>query len=366
MDNIVFIVQQLSQPRCIKRIATIYNDSAIPIKVYGFDNGLYENNLKNIPFPIYEVINRDKTANKIKKVIFFVKVIRKILKENKKTSVFYLFGFEIGVISYLLHCRNYIYEEADVSAARFKNKFIRNLLLWLDRRVINNSIFTVLTSGGFKNYIFENRKIKKNIILMPNKLSQYFKENDFELDKTIGYSNIKFGFIGLIRYPNTIVRFAKIIGKFFPQHEFHFYGDVERKEYLDDEVKSYSNVFFHGPFVNPVDLAKVYSEIDINIVCYDTGSGNVNIAEPNKLYESIYFNTPIVVSKNTYLAERVKELGVGTAINASDDDEIISYVNSLHEGYYDNVLLNIKKIDKQTLIDNPNDLVSKVKEVVNI
>lgn len=362
--QIVIIAPQLSQPRIIKRVESIHNED-IGIKVYGFDNGLYKENIKAASFRIEEIIPRIKEASKINKIIFFIKTIRRILRQNKN-CLFYLFGFEIGVISYLLHCRNYIYEEADVSAARFKNKFIRNLLLWLDRRVINNSIFTVLTSGGFKNYIFENRKIKKNIILMPNKLSQYFKENDFELDKTIGYSNIKFGFIGLIRYPNTIVRFAKIIGKFFPQHEFHFYGDVERKEYLDDEVKSYSNVFFHGPFVNPVDLAKVYSEIDINIVCYDTGSGNVNIAEPNKLYESIYFNTPIVVSKNTYLAERVKELGVGTAINASDDDEIISYVNSLHEGYYDNVLLNIKKIDKQTLIDNPNDLVSKVKEVVNI
>lgn len=359
MKTIVFIVPQLSQPRCIKRISSIAN-AGIPVKVYGFDNNLYRNNIETASFEIEEIIPRIKDTSRISKVIFFFKIIRRILKKNKN-CLFYFFGYEIGVFGFLLKCRNYIYEEADVSAARIRNKFVRKMMLSLDRNIISHSKNTIFTSGGFPDYIFKKNK-PENIILLPNKLSSWFKQNDIIIHRKINYHHIKFGFIGLIRYPDTIIRFAKVIGRNFSQHEFHFYGDVERKEYIDKEVNSYNNVFFHGPFVNPYDLINIYSEIDINIVCYDTSSGNVNIAEPNKLYESIYFNTPIVVSKNTYLAKRVNELGVGTSIDASNDNDIIAYINSLYDGYYDNVIRNIQNIEKSTLIDTSDILISNIKK----
>ena len=55
MKTCVFIVPQLSQPRCIKRIKSIY-EAGIPIKVYGFDRGIYSENISNIPFPIEKII----------------------------------------------------------------------------------------------------------------------------------------------------------------------------------------------------------------------------------------------------------------------------------------------------------------------
>ena len=360
MTRIVFIVPQLSQPRAIKRIESIHN-GCIDIKVYGFDNGLYRNNISTASFEIEEIIPRIKEASKINKIIFFIKTIRRILKQNKN-CLFYFFGYEIGAFGFLLGCRNYIYEEADVSAARVRNKFIRNMMLTLDRAIITHSRYTVFTSGGFADYIFK-RNIPRNIILLPNKLSPWFnqqKRNSVTF-KVFDYNHLKFGFIGLIRYPNTIIRFARVVGKYFPQHEFHFYGDVERNEYIDEEIKSYSNVHFHGPFVNPQDLAKIYSEIDVNVVCYDTSSGNVNIAEPNKLYESIFFYTPIIVSSNTYLSKRVKELSVGDSIVANSDNYIIDYIKSLQSSHYEYFIHKMKEIDTETLIDNPYNLIEKLK-----
>lgn len=365
MKTVVFIVPQLSQPRAIKRIESI-SKSGIYVKIYGFDNGLYKCNIDNLPFVVHEIIPRLKDASRITKILFFIKTICRIMRENRNDTIFYYFGYEIGAIAYLLGGHQYIYEEADVSAARAKNKLLHRLMLSLDRRIICKSLLTVFTSGGFIDYIFSNKNKPNNIILIPNKLSPYFDEEKKNLvnKKTIDYCKLKFGFIGLIRYPNTIIRFAKIVGKYFPQHEFHFYGDVERKEYLDSEVLSYQNVFFHGVFSNPIDLQKIYSVIDINIVCYDTCSGNVQIAEPNKLYESIFFETPIVVSDNTYLAKRVAELGVGSNIDASTDEGIISYIESLYDGYYDEVLNKMKNVEIKTLIDNPDELTSYIKQYI--
>lgn len=365
MKTIVFIVQQLSQPRCIKRISTI-QDAGFPIKVYGFDNGLYSENIKNLPFKATKVITRNKEANKLEKIRFFHSSIKQIIKENKSNSIFYFFGFEIACIAYLSGCRNYIYEEADVSAARANNNFIRKFLLSLDKRTIHKSKLTIFTSKGFPEYIFGNDKHPENIIFMPNKLSSYFNQKikDSIIRNTINQNHIRFGFIGLIRYPNTIIRFAKVIGKHFPMHEFHFFGDAERKNYIDTEITSFPNVHFHGAFKNPEDLQSIYQSIDINVVCYDTNSGNVRIAEPNKLYESIFFETPIIVSSNTFLAKRVKQYNAGDDIDASNDSSIIDYVKKLDAVRLNKIASNLTLVDFRTLIDSPIELINKINQLI--
>ena len=360
MNTLVFIALQLSQPRCIKRIDT-FKKAGFPIKVYGFDSGLYSNTLKNLPFEVEKIITRDKNVGKLQKIIFFSSTIKRIIKENKKNSIFYFFGYEIASIAWFNGCKNFIYEEADVTASRLNNSIIKNMMLAIDRAIIKKSKLTVFTSQGFVNYLFRKKK-PKNIVLMPNKLSTYFNAEKRESvnPTNIDIQHIKFGFIGLIRYPNTIIRFAKVIGKHFPQHEFHFFGDAEKKEYIDMELQSHKNVVMHGTFENPKDLQNIYSKIDISIVCYDTKSGNVRIAEPNKLYESIFFETPIIVSSGTFLEERVRELNVGEAIDASNDDSIIAFVNNITTEEFNMITYRMSMIPYSELIDSSKELISKV------
>lgn len=363
MQKVVFIALQLSQPRCIKRIKAIH-DAGFPVKVYGFDSGLYNDSLKSLPFPVERIIQRDKNQGKLKKILTFSAHIKQILKENSKNDLYYLFGYEIASLVWLLGCKNYIYEEADVTAARTNNSFVRNMMLGVDRRIIKRSYRTVLTSGGFVSYIFPKDAPMDKFIMLPNKLSPYFDETKKAqvVSTPIDVNHVKYGFIGLIRYPNTIVRFAKVIGREFPQHEFHFWGQPEREDYLDDEIKSYPNVFFHGRFKNPDDLMKIYERTDVSIVCYDTASGNVRIAEPNKIYESVFFETPIVVSSGTYLAERVDEFGTGFDIDASNDQTIIKFVKGINNDDLNVKINNMKKIPWQDVVDNSEELIEAIKQ----
>lgn len=360
MKTIVFIVQQLSQPRCIKRISTI-QDAGFPIKVYGFDTGLYTENLQDLPFKIHERIKRDKSANKINKILSFRTIIKRILKENKQNCIFYFFGFEIASIAYFLGCRNYIYEEADVVAARYHSSLLKNI----DRKIIQKSLLTVLTSAGFVEYLFNNQ-CPKNVILQPNKLSPYFDSEQKKLisRKEFNINHLKFGFIGAIRFTNTIIRFAKVIGTRFPQHEFHFYGDAENASYLND-VSNYKNIYMHGAFKNPMDLSNIYANVDINVVCYDTTSDNVKIAEPNKLYESIYFETPLVVSSGTFLARQVAKHDIGFNIDASNDNSIINFVNQLNISQLQHASNNMHAINHKDLIDSPQLLIQHIAKITS-
>lgn len=361
MVQIVFIVQQLSQPRCIKRISSI-QEAGIKVKVYGFDSGLYNDSLKSLSFPVEEIIHRSKSDRKIKKISLFVSTVHRILKANKTADLFYVFGYELGACIHLLGCRNYVYEEADVSAARVNNKVMRKLMLSLDRRIISHSYRTVLTSEGFVPCIFPQKAPFEKMIMMPNKLSPFFDgEKKAQVKKTaIDVSHIIFSFIGLIRYPNTIIRFARVIGREFPQHEFHFFGEPEKEEYIDEEIKKFKNVFLHGRFKNPDDLQKIYEQTDISIVCYDTRSGNVKIAEPNKIYESIFFETPLVVSSGTFLSERVKQLNAGYDIDASNDNSIIDFIAKLNQNDLNSKIKAMHAVPWQETVDNAEKLIEAI------
>ena len=59
---------------------------------------------------------------------------------------------------------------------------------------------------------------------------------------------------------------------------------------------------------------------------YDTTSGSKNnlLALPNKLYESMYFETPMIVSKQTYLGELVSKNKIGLVVDACDQADLIN------------------------------------------
>ena len=364
MKNIIFIVQQISQPRCIKRIKN-FIDAGYKVRVFGFNNGLYQENLDLVDFKIEEQRQINKKANPFIKVLHYFKFIRYVLQKINKKDTVYAFGFEVGSIVSMLHSGNYIYEEADVSAARVKNSFIRAFLIYLDRLIIQRSKLTVFTSKGFQDYLFPREKpYSKKTMFLLNKLDSSFRNKEREQKKQLDISSIDFGFIGLIRYPNTILRFAKLVGENFPQHRFHFWGDVEGNILEIEDWSQFSNIYFYGSFANPTDLEDIYSNIDINIACYDPNSGNVNIAEPNKLYESIFFGKPLIVTENTYLHQRIQSLEVGFGINALSDEAIISFIQNLTLENISACQMNCYKVRIDELVNNPESDMEQFNELI--
>lgn len=365
MKTVVFIVGQLSQPRCIKRIESVQK-AGIPIKVYGYNNGLYEENLKKNSFvPTGYLENK---GNIFMRRMSPYLQIRKIFKENSH-SVFYVFGYHLADILYTVGCRSFIYEEADVNSAKKKSWVLQKIAILRDKYLALNSLFTVYTSQGFVDYLFPSTK-KPQYILLQNKLSNYFisHNRDAIKPKRVDIKHIRFAFIGLIRYPNTIGRFARIIAEEYPQHEFHFYGDKSLYCELPKIVYKANNIFFHGAFKNPVDLESIYRDVDINIACYDAQSRNtavnVRIAEPNKLFESIYFLTPIIVSKDTFIGKRVLDLGVGDELLSHDDESIRQFINGITSSKIEAMINAELNIPKDQLIDNPKELINRILSLV--
>lgn len=360
MSRIIFILNNVADTRSHKRIRE-FIDHGYEVKVYGCQRtGIAFN--QQYPYEV-NVFGNFGQNHYLKRLGILLKAIRQILHENQEDDIYYCFGMDNALAVYLQTRRRYIYEEADLSHTYIGKKVIIGILEWLDKEVIKHSLLTAFTSDGYLEYHFGG-KHPANSAMIYNKLPPTILDIPILPKRKLDMKNLKIGFVGGIRGV-TVCNFAKVIGEHFPQHEVHFYGYVNKvQEDIFAQLKAYPNIFFHGAFTSPVDLPKIYSQIDMIFATYDAFYENVRYAEPNKLYEAIYFETPFVVSSHTFLAEKVKRLGIGFDVDALDDEAVCAFFQQLTEQQMEEKKNNAAHIDKKYTINENSAFFEKLKRLV--
>ena len=361
MKKLVFIMSGLGNPNDVKRIEEAAA-SKIDVEVYAF--GGRREGLKDPEGVTVKIL--DGFSSDIpywKRIGILRKGIKSILSNYKEGEcIYYLFRSDVALSFTLLSKEDYIFEEADMIHANFGNVIIRNLFEASIKKIIRKSVFSVFRSEGFIQYHFGKNR-PKNVFAIPNRLHPDVLKLQNEKKEPFDKSNIRFGFVGSIRY-DTIYNFAKTVLTQFPQHEFHFFGQFLEKKQEDKfrALEKYEKCVFHGAFSSPQDLPEIYKSIDIVLAAYDVTVINPRYAEPNKLYEAIYFNTPIVVSSRSFLADKVKKLGVGYDVDALNNDEVAKLVTSIDNESYRKLLDHIEDIDKMECINDNSSFFKRLKE----
>jgi len=360
--KIVFIINSAQNQRCIKRVNEFVKNG-YDVAAYAFTRGKELRNKPNFDLQIIGCFTNDTTYKNRLRLMF--QSIKKVIKlyENEEV-LFYLFSLDIAML-YRLQCRrNYIYEESDLVHTYVQNKIVRNILRFIDKKIILNSALTVFTSEGFAMYHF-GKETNKNSIVVPNRLTPDILNYPLIEKKGINIDKIKFGFVGAVRF-KALYNLAITIIEAFPKHEFHFYGTINSNRDGDFEsLDKYDNCYLHGAFQNPVDLPTIYSNVDILISTYDLIEENVKYAEPNKLYESVFFETPIVVTSGTFLANKVKKLGIGYEVDPMSKESVINFVKELSAEDIKQKILNCKKIEKKDTLNINDGLFKRLESVLS-
>ena len=105
------------------------------------------------------------------------------------------------------------------------------------------------------------------------------------------------------------------------------------------------------------------NKIDIVVSCYDVSSIGVKILDPNKLYESMYFLKPIIVSENSFLSKQVERYGTGFSINPYDENKINNFISNLNEQLINAKVENIKNVAIEEIIDDDGEkIISYIKK----
>jgi len=358
--EIVFLLASVDAPHIIKRIGE-FIDRGYKVNVFGFKHFREP----DLPLPEnvnIEVIGCIDQANYWKRISTIVKGVRLVINKCKnKNVIYYLPSLDVAMFHRLFSQAPYVYEESDLKHTYVSSKLIQNVLEVINKRIIKKAQVSAFTSEGFLEYHFGN-KWPSNSCLVPNRLNGAVLGLQKESKTGIDINHIKFAFVGKAQFKSTFL-FAKYIVENYPQHEMHFYGTTDiRDTEMIEKLQTFNNCFFHGRFSNPVDLPNIYKNVDIVIALYDTDSINVLYAEPNKLYESIFFRTPIIVSSGTFLAKKVSRLGIGYDLDATSKESLNTFMNHLSESDLQNKVKNASLIPEiEAINDNHKlfDLLSK-------
>lgn len=355
IKKIVFFVPNLT-PRPNRRIQE-FIDAGVNCDVYCMSHS------EDIVSPQYKIVylNENKLSNISypKRMSLFSKQIGDTInKYDTEKTLFYFFSFNTAFI--VLKKRvQFIYEESDMLFDRFSSPILRRLIIVLNRRIISKSKITVFTSEGFAHFYYKD-KISENIIFVPNKVDKRCLSLPVVKKRDTDFNHLKFGFAGSLRY-ETLRNFAEVLIKNFPTAQFDFFGrnsDFSEEAIID--LKKTGRVFFHGTFTNPDDLPRIYSQLDFIVATYDVNGINPRFAEPNKLYEAIFFRTPIIVSRDSFLEHKVNELGVGFSVNALDSNDIVNQVKGITPDVYKAFVSKLELIERESVITSNGELIQRV------
>lgn len=99
-----------------------------------------------------------------------------------------------------------------------------------------------------------------------------------------------------------------------------------------------TNIKFFGEYNFFRDSSIIYSHLDLIYMPYDTHDKNQafnnKIALPNKLYEAMYFEVPIITSQGTYLGEIVEKYNIGITIPCCDKGSLLTLLETMDVDFY--------------------------------
>lgn len=324
--SILFILPVSSQPRFSKRIQT-YLDQDISVTVASFERDYFEKN--KLPDNInYYSLGKIKNKSYVKRIPRLLSSLKKLLSLSKGKEVVFIFSPDILILLYNFLSKEKLYFEIGDIRKASNNNFIAKSYDLVYGKALRKCKKIFVTSEDFKSFINKKYKIELNKInIIENKLPSKF----FPLQNRIPFVHLEnkrftIGIIGLLRYQN-IINFLKTSKNQYNKFDIRIFGDGPLKKEILDYVDG-NRVQYFGQFKNPDDLPAIYEQIDLSFTMYDSRDKNVQMALPNKLYESIYFKRPILVSTNTFLEKNVRAFDIGFSWDQSKMVELVEYLNS--------------------------------------
>lgn len=357
---IVFILPSLDAPHILKRVGE-FIERGYNIKVYGFKH--FRETALNIPknFDI-EIVGFIGHFSYLKRIPAIIKGLKKVIRSCKdKDVIYYLPSLDVAMFHLLLCRAPYIYEESDLKHTYVKSSFMQWILECINKRIIRKSQVSAFTSAGFLNFHFGDRWTA-NTCLVPNKLRSSIVALPAIQKEPIDLNHIRFAFVGKSQF-KSVYEFAEQLVSRYPQHEMHFWGTVDECDRdVINRIDKYPNSFFHGRFSNPTDLPNIYSRTDILVSIFDLEPENWLYAEPNKLYDAIYFKTPILVAKGTFLEKRVLEMGIGYSIDM-EKETVAGFLASLDREDLQQKIDNLIKIPQSYAVNDNRELFKMIENI---
>lgn len=355
--NIIFIAPSTSQPRFHKRVLQLKQIGNV--FVFAFKRGYYNENCfpPEISFHSLGVIEDGKYWSRIFSIIKAVNIIIKHFPK-KSRNLFYALSIDCLIIGKLCRFERGIYEVGDLIYTK------KNLLFFLmiEKIALRGITALVLTSRFFYDGFYQSRNVisKNRVLIIDNKVNRNFS-GQRKLQKNVTKDKVVIGIIGLFRFKKPIELLLEYVSQRKDTHILKCYGDGPYRSLIESYESD--NINYLGSFKNPEGLSEIYNSIDINFVVYDYSDRNVQLALPNKLFESAFFGVPILCGKRTALGTLSESWGIGKMISIETKEE---FEQDLKDVDYTWILMksnNCFKISEDELVDQGDKQIASLPDL---
>ncbi|MBR2327689.1 MAG: glycosyltransferase [Clostridia bacterium] len=342
-NRVCFLLTHVPNPRMNKRIEVFEEEADVQVICTRRKSQNIWEPAKNVPHFIFD-IDLPSAKHLLKRYFVSKDFQKKALKKlcELAPSVIYAESLDSLLIAIKYkkkHDVKIIFEVADlrenyiVRPKSLAKRAVTELLLKKEKKAFKSVYRLVVTSPKFYDIHYHSLIEEGKVIFIPNApdlsaFKGYQKKNG---------GNFTVGFIGGIRYLKQMKMLVDAADMIDADVLFAGAGGTS-SEY--EEIKLYcngkDNVRFTGRYNYNEDIAGLYGMVDCVFSVYDADNPNVRIALPNKLYEAVYCELPLIVAKNTYLSELVKQYGVGVSVSHTDKNELVDVLLKLKDdiGYY--------------------------------
>lgn len=337
MKKIVILIGFMPDPRIKKRAELEKNIGELHIVCW--DKGRNTLSLSDEAGYTTHTVFQKADINPLKRIPPYLKFSRKALKllNEIQPDIVHVSGLDMLKIA----CKyqdnskkkvSILYEVADLHKLlvdKQNNPVKRIAQIYLrheEQRLKERYVLLLLTSMQFYEIYFNQFVPKERVCYMPNvpdltAFSRYQKKmND---------SGFTIGYIGTIRYKQQMRNLIEAAKRC--NIKVLIAGYENDPVEIEPLCMNNPNIEWVGRFDFNKQAAELYGKCDVMYSVYDANMHNVRVALPNKLYEAVYCEMPLIVAKNTYLAQVVEEWGVGVAVDHKSVDELADALKELRD-----------------------------------
>ncbi len=352
---ITFLMPVTSQPRYHKRIRA-FQDCGYEYYAFSFERDYFKGRENELLYTSLGYISHQKYLARVPKLIGAIRILAKNKQKLVHSSCIYTFGLDTAILAYFIKSvfrinTPLVYEVADIRSVMQGNNLRNKIFRWIERIIIRKAALIPVTSPAFRDeYFVKWQKVLVNkFFLLENKLyppvPRPLKKSAWD-----GSRPLVIGLFGVIRCQKSWELLYKLAKENLGKIVIIIKGYVLNLENFDNRINELENLVYEGEYVSPDDLAEIYSKIDI---CFIGNLGNESLnakwALPNRYYESLYYNVPMIAHDGSGVGERVRKLKCGWVIDFNNVKDAINTILALTPEEVHKAILICKQNEKSAI-----------------
>lgn len=248
--------------------------------------------------------------------LFQIRLIQWLFRYRKQYDIIHACDFDTAFVSSkcskILN-KKLIYDIFDYYVDSFSvPKRLKKIIEHIDHRIINSANGVIICT---EKRIAQIKGTKPKLLGIVHNSPALANLNNCSLN--LNHNKIKIVYVGTLLEGRLLKELANVIIN-NPNLELHIGGFGQLEHYFQEIALKYENIIYYGK-LEYIKTIQLEQSCDIMTALYDPKIQNHYYAAPNKFYEALMIGKPIIMVKNTGMAEVVSKNKIGEVIEYNSE-----------------------------------------------